>query len=83
LNGKVGAPGLEKPRLWLWGSGVLTTRHPLSAKVGTNFADRLQSLGQYIKHTVVPNVALSNAGFQQIQIVFSNASAHALICEKN
>jgi hypothetical protein len=44
LNEKVAAP-VKKTELTAGGSVALTTRHPLSGKVGTNFADMRRSVG--------------------------------------
>jgi hypothetical protein len=46
LNEKVAAP-VKKTELTAGGSIALTTQHPLSAKVGTDFADKWRSLGRY------------------------------------
>jgi hypothetical protein len=47
LGRKSRVSGLEKSRMWPWGSAVLTTRHPLTAKVVTNFAEKRRSFGWY------------------------------------
>jgi hypothetical protein len=47
LEKKSRSSGLENRDYGRRGSGTLTTWHPLSSKVGSNFADKQRSFGRY------------------------------------